>query len=84
MLINVTEDDIRNGQPSCSNSCPVALALRRQTKREWFVGREAAQCYYPESYGIIFPSRVTFQITRFDLIKHMEPFDFEIPDDYAR
>lgn len=32
MKITVTQDDIKNGVPASEHSCPIALAIRRETK----------------------------------------------------
>jgi len=37
MIVEVTDEDIKNGKPKKADCCPIALALRRATGKDWFV-----------------------------------------------
>lgn len=37
LVVNVTEEDIKNGK-KCPLSCPITLALSRITKEKWWTG----------------------------------------------
>jgi hypothetical protein len=73
--IQVTAQDIKRGKPCDSDRCPVAIALRRETKRKWRVGRALAAL--PGSRTVIrLPKRVTDKIYVFDDDGPMKPFAF--------
>ena len=38
--INVTQDDIDNGEPACNSACPIALAMQRVFGKDAHVGTE--------------------------------------------
>ena len=81
--VEVTAEDIEEGQPNMCRACPVALAIRRATKAEEVFVIRTATIYPPAgmSYVVALPYEVITFIERFDLDAHVEPFEFslEIP-----
>lgn len=43
MKIEVTQDDIKKGKPQLSDSCPIALSLRRSLVKAGFSSAEAQE-----------------------------------------
>lgn len=76
MKIEVTQDDINNGQRSRCRFCPVALAIQRTFPDQLVtVGNEAAEigmCF------ITFPTNASEFISAFDKGLKVQPFTFEI------
>jgi hypothetical protein len=71
MTIQVTWDDIRQGSRTNSQSCAVALAVRRVT------GYSALVLPHEVLVGNVphqLPSTVRNFITRFDMLPHVWPF----------
>jgi hypothetical protein len=78
MIINVTEEDIKNGVPRNSTCCPIALAIKRQNNnRPLDIGLYGIFRYNKAS--IIFPVEVTLFIQNFDMGGPVQPFSFECP-----
>lgn len=82
--VNVTQEDIDNGEILTSRFCPVALALKRtfKGKVEAFVGvREATVIFRrflipDKKVTINFPSNVRTFIVDFDSEKPVSPVSF--------
>lgn len=81
MIINVTQEDIENGQRGCSR-CPIALAASRAYGRQVYVGQYNIYDDYNgqrvlarlPSVAVLFVGQ--FDTSMFDVLK---PFSFEIP-----
>jgi hypothetical protein len=74
--INVTQEDIDNGNNADACACPVALALRRSFKVDdiW------VQPYEMSANGHVYmnPSKVRDFINNFDRGMKVKPFKFEL------
>jgi hypothetical protein len=82
MKIKVTQRDIslankrRNiGYKFPSRNCPVALAMKRLTKRSWIVGQLVA---HERGRAVDLPEIAVRNIEKWDSLKRMYPFTFEI------
>lgn len=80
MKIQVTQEDIDKGERGKACRCPVALAVKRETKTLAIVDRD---CIYCELGYKRFanPLNVTKFIDDFDKALPVEPFEFELSDD---
>ena len=84
MLIQVTRDDIRNGQPSRATKCPVALAINRAIHNDSKYCTAGVCGAYISVYILgkmkryYTPEPVKDFIRAFDTGKHCEPFIFEL------
>jgi len=76
MIINVTKKDIKNGTPGNYNTCPIALALKRQTGRGIEVGNELHDCDTGRRKRS--STRMIRFIDRFDESKPVKPFNFRL------
>ena len=81
MLIEVTRGDVGNGQRFCSDSCPVAVAIKRSTglahvsvaiEYVRLAAENRTHCL------ISLPFDVGERISAFDRGEGMEPFSFEL------
>jgi len=76
LVVKVTKEDIENGRPGSTCSCPVALAIDRATDGIWEVFNKAAEndggCH------IILPSKAIAFIRKFDATGEGEPFEFTV------
>lgn len=79
MKIEVTKVDIKNGKRNKFNTCPVALAFRRKTKRKRVIVKSNAiydgngrhtLCFLPKKAGRF--------IERFDNGKSVRPISFYV------
>lgn len=74
MKITVTKEDIKKGKPEQGESCPIARAIRRQTRKKVHVGYiclEINHCEYT------FPQEAQQFVKDFDAGKPVGPFSFE-------
>lgn len=81
MIIKVTEEDIKLGVKEDSCKCPVALAMRRITKKQCSVGIAwitviSLNPYSDKTYFV--PKKVENFIAAFDKGEKVEPFEFEL------
>ena len=74
ITIEVTEEDIKNGEPYNSHKCPLALACKRAVGKDWM---EVYLQYYRPS-GI--PENIKVFIRYFDFGKEVKPFSFVLPE----
>ena len=77
MKIDVTADDIANGEAHVSCSCPVALALCRHCPGHKFEVT-AGRIQVDGCGRIVTPLAVSDFVWRFDTDQSVEPFSFEI------
>lgn len=81
MKVTVTEDDIKFGIPKCSESCPVAIAIKRLYPDR--VVKVGITGIYLVKDGIThvykMPKEITVAITSYDYGKPMTPVEFEAP-----
>lgn len=85
-VVNVTEEDIRDGARLDTECCPVALALERQFGLGWVyvdelkidgvVGNDG-----PEFGCYLNPPEVVEFIDAFDNERPVKPFSFTLPDE---
>ena len=78
--ISVTQWDIVNGCPAHNNSCPIAMAMRRQGYIDVNVSDEsiiACNSTLTEYYKMPLPDAVKEFIKAFDIGEKSEPFVFE-------
>jgi hypothetical protein len=92
VLVNLTEDHIRNGKPIQAHACAVYLALQDAGVTP-NIGVTASHLHLcaPENINctlasVSFPSHVTEAIFDIDRNHTVEPFSFEmdIPDEYLK
>ncbi len=77
MTIEVTEDDIINGEPTEPCKCPVALALERATGKQWIVSCNDAGTSEEEGYALtMLPPDVRDFIKTYDNRGTVSPFTF--------
>lgn len=74
-LIEVTRKDIRQGKRWASRSCPVALAIQRQTGEDCLV-KNACIVAQGKFLPIKSPRSVSRFVRRFDAGKRCQPFRF--------
>lgn len=79
--ISVTKEDIENGGRDNISTCPVALAVRRVTKKRFQVGSTEiypplSERHFPQPIRI--SDQVAEFIKRFDAKKRVQPFTFRI------
>ena len=75
VTVKVTAPLIRRGQPKDTQSCPVALAVRRAIKKpEVMVDDEVT---WDEGF-VALPARIRRWIQRFDLGKPVKPIEFTL------
>lgn len=82
MKIEVTQKDIDYGIQGESELCPIARAVKRETKRKnVHVDRSTVEIYRNKSNGSNFytlpPKAQTF-VRRFDRQESVKPFSFEL------
>ncbi len=73
MKIEVTQRDISRGERGSITHCPVALAIKRATRRGACVSNECASV---GDEDIFLPARVGKFIEAFDARKPVKPFTF--------
>jgi len=78
--IEVTADDIKNGDKRTCVSCPVALALGRALGSYAFAGPISLFPYSGSTLRIDTPDEVIQFMTNFDAGLPVQPFSFTIPD----
>ena len=81
--IKVTKSDIQNGRPGYSDSCPIALAVKRK-----FPGSDVSVGYFDfdvqhgpadkEIHGRMLPERAQRFVDEFDGNSPVEPFQFDV------
>ncbi len=77
ILVEVTAEDIAKGQPRRCSLCPVALALRRATGKEWIVGTWMRP--WTATDAIETPAEALAFIEAFDgLLEEVAPFSFTL------
>jgi hypothetical protein len=79
--IEVTAEDVRAGARSDSGGCPVALALRRATGGQWWVGGRGLRPYFPAPpHGDVVdaPPQVARFVDDYDSGLPVSPFSFEL------
>jgi hypothetical protein len=78
MLIRVTEEHIKAGKPDNCRFCPIAIAITEALEHKYIVVVKPKLCY---TCGRVFalPEIARNFIRSFDLGKHVEPFEFELP-----
>lgn len=77
MIIRVTQQNIDNGVRQQYDACPVALALRDATAREWQVTKNYAQ-YALGSLILALPETARDFIRSFDAGREVRPFEFDL------
>lgn len=77
MKITVTKLDIKKGVRASAVSCPIALAIKRQTKKRKKIYVAWDTLYYFEK-EIPLPSHAIQFIRDFDKFHIVEPFSFTI------
>jgi hypothetical protein len=75
--IEVTAEDIADGDPHDSEHCPVALALRRGTGARWLVDADRLLDAETDLEWTP-PNRVTKFVEAFDSGMKVKPFSFEV------
>lgn len=75
--VRVTPKHIKDGLPWSSRSCPVALAFKSGTRREWAVGRIIA-ARDDGKYYVDLPTKVSDFIVKFDTGEPVKPFSFTV------
>jgi hypothetical protein len=80
ITVNVTEDDIRDGQAGVCRECPVALAIKRALPgTDVHVSYERVSLGGPRRQEILgTPDAVQEFIGRFDSALPVEPFEFDL------
>ena len=79
MKIQITDQDIKLGQPGIHYACPVALALNRATGQAWSVNKRTLITYKPSIDKISSqptPEIVRFMMNKFDHKEKIKPFSF--------
>lgn len=78
MRITVTKEDIQRGRPRSSSSCPIALALRRQTGVLYSV---STACAFTTGHEFRLPAEAMRFVDRFDTLPRSfsVPFTFDLP-----
>lgn len=90
VTINVTEEDIRQGVPCRSYSCPIALAIGRRVKPGIGVGVGHLNMIVTDGSQLGLSVPVPFEARRFvrafDFHEAVEPFSFgvDIPEQYLK
>jgi len=82
MIINVTQEDIENGQHGCSR-CPIALAASRAYGRQVYVGTYNIYADYDGRNVLAkLPVNAVQFVSQFDtsMFDVLRPFSFEIKD----
>jgi hypothetical protein len=79
MQVNVTQEHINAGERYDCRNCPVALALREATGRDWYVAPFSALSYNPTWDCIRLEQRIRDFVTDFDNSKDVQPITFEFP-----
>lgn len=77
MRIDVTQEDIKNGEVGVCTRCPVALAMRRSTGHLWFIDT-AILSNADGSTELDTPACVRNFVRRFDTRLQVEPFSFDL------
>lgn len=77
MLIEITQNDIDQGEPGSHFYCPIALACHRLGYRNVIVSNKLQLT--PGDYRIL-PETALMFICRFDCAMPVHPFSFEVAD----
>lgn len=89
LKIDVTQEDIDKGTPEKSNSCPIALALKRQLPEAEEISVDIVSDFMIDEQRYIgdLPKSGEMFIQDFDNHKQVNPFSFEmefnIPCEYC-
>lgn len=82
MKIEVTQKDIDNGVQGECELCPIARAVKRETKRKHVrISREHVEIWRNKSNGSNFyelPKKAQTFVRRFDRQESVKPFSFEL------
>lgn len=80
MLIQVTEEHIKNGEKGSCSACPIALAIQEATGLDCTVGGPSLTLYFPLGMykQIALPDECTLFIINYDSGIAEEPFSFEL------
>ena len=86
MIINVTADCIARGTLKNAGSCPVALAVKEQTRfQDVLVELDSISVYYGTAFAVMKTSnKIESFISAFDLEKEVKTFSFEAPDEWRK
>ena len=87
MIIHVTEEDIKEGLAGSKTQCAIALALKRQTKRDYAAVHNGVLAFWIGRYFVSFPQPESVKdfIESFDSSREQvramaKPFSFEMDD----
>jgi hypothetical protein len=84
MKIQVTEEDIRNGEQMNTCECPIARALKRNGLKARVLEKYVAFGEWPHPVvEIDLPHVAVRKIENFDNTGYMTPFTFELDLDHA-
>ena len=75
MIIKVTAEHIKNGQPRNNCACPIALAVDEQMKVKSVVTTYAI---FISNTRYVLPDAAKAFISAFDSLEQVEPFEFEL------
>lgn len=83
MLIQVTNEDIANGKRDDCKHCPVALAVKRVLKEDYYCAVDGKYISIYQLNGRFLQNHYTSVIvlrfiTMFDTGRNVEPFEFEL------
>lgn len=76
MRVKVTQEDIDRGRPGVSSSCPIALALERETHSVWLVSNYTAEQFKGGRFRL--PQSAVDFVRQFDKHHDAVPFEFEM------
>ena len=76
--IDVTQEDINDGKQKSYWKCPIALALKRKTGKDYFVSYMVSLSNDIESKLVPIPPLAADFIRAFDAGRPVHPFTFEI------
>jgi hypothetical protein len=80
MLIQVTQDDIQNGERWNGHQCPIALAMFRAGIRFPSICRNTIMWYEDHEFKAIEPEPLVSKfINDFDNGYSVDPIEFELP-----
>ena len=79
MIISVTQRDIESGTRFSPVYCPIALAIKRSTRRKVSAGCGWITFANGDQYNT--PHEVRVFIDRYDFEKPVEPFTFDLTQD---
>lgn len=79
IIVDVTQEDIDRGKPNDAEHCPIARALRRETKGDWVVGVGGLATDYSGDVTLWVDYRAAWAagfVRRFDAGKPVQPRRF--------